>query len=163
MINNSSLGKWDRLAQKQLDQQFTHEIIHGRQCSPFEASAILDTVYRVYAPYFETSGTLKHGQILWNAWDKDTRGNSPGRRYVPVVLTVVSEQDVKQLTEGVGMSRVAEGAIARMIREAYQQGGILSCRDIGLLCLRSPPWVSQAGRQYEPATGGHAASYRRLT
>ena len=34
MINNSSLQKWDRLAQKQLDQQFMNEIIHGLQCSP---------------------------------------------------------------------------------------------------------------------------------
>jgi len=59
MINNSSLGKWRRLAQKQLDQQFIHEIIHGLNCSQFEASAILDTVYRVYASYFETSGSLK--------------------------------------------------------------------------------------------------------
>lgn len=65
MINNSSLQKWERLAQKQLDQQFMNEIINGLQCSPFEANAILDTVYKVYAPYFETSGTLKPGQILF--------------------------------------------------------------------------------------------------
>ena len=65
MINNSSLTKWKRLSQKQLDQQFTYEIVHGLQCSPFEASAILDSVYQVYAPYFETSGTLKPGQLLF--------------------------------------------------------------------------------------------------
>ena len=66
MINNTSLQKWNRLAQKQLDQQFLNEIITGLQCSPFEANAILDTVYKVYAPYFETSGTLKPGQILFS-------------------------------------------------------------------------------------------------
>ncbi|MCG2715745.1 MAG: hypothetical protein L6422_05585 [Candidatus Marinimicrobia bacterium] len=42
MINNSSLKKWDRLAQKQLGQQFVNEIIQGLQCSPFEANVILD-------------------------------------------------------------------------------------------------------------------------
>jgi hypothetical protein len=65
MINNSSLQKWDRLAQKQLDQQFVNEVIHGLQCSPFEAKAVLEAVYKVYGPYFETSGHLKPGQILF--------------------------------------------------------------------------------------------------
>ncbi|RPJ40895.1 MAG: hypothetical protein EHM27_07190, partial [Deltaproteobacteria bacterium] len=41
MINNTSLQKWSRLAQKQLDRQFVNEIRTGLQCSPFESSAIL--------------------------------------------------------------------------------------------------------------------------
>jgi len=61
MINNTSLQKWNRLAQKQLDRQFVNEIRTGLQCSLFESSAILEAVYKVYAPYFETSGTLKTG------------------------------------------------------------------------------------------------------
>jgi len=65
MINNSSLTKWKRLSHKQLDQQFTHEMNHGIQCSPFDASAVLDAVHRVYSSYFETSGALKPGQILF--------------------------------------------------------------------------------------------------
>jgi len=52
MINNYSLRKWDRLAKKQLNQQFLNEIIQGLNCSSFEASAILETVHKVYAPYF---------------------------------------------------------------------------------------------------------------
>ena len=45
MINNSSATKWDRLSHKQLDRQFVHEMVHGLQCSPFEAQAILEAVY----------------------------------------------------------------------------------------------------------------------
>jgi hypothetical protein len=37
----------DRLAAKSLDQQFVNEIIHGLNCSPFEAEAVLESVYRV--------------------------------------------------------------------------------------------------------------------
>jgi len=77
VINNSSVNKWRRLSQKQLDQQFTHEMIHGLQCSPFEATAMLDAVYRVYTPYFETSGTLKPGQILFQVISVDARANTP--------------------------------------------------------------------------------------
>ena len=63
MINNTSLQKWSRLAEKQLDRQFVNEIRTGLQCSPFESSAILGAVYKVYAPYFETSGTPKTGDF----------------------------------------------------------------------------------------------------
>jgi hypothetical protein len=41
MINNSSLQKRERLAQKQLNQHFVNEIVQGLQCSPFEANDIL--------------------------------------------------------------------------------------------------------------------------
>jgi hypothetical protein len=77
MINNTSLQKWNRLAQKQLDQQFVNEIRTGLQCSPFESSAILEAVYKVYAPYFETSGTLKTGQLLFPVVAIETPANTP--------------------------------------------------------------------------------------
>ncbi|MBE9541390.1 MAG: DUF1670 domain-containing protein, partial [Proteobacteria bacterium] len=92
---------------------------------------------------------IKPGQILWNALDINTRGDSPNRRYVPVVLSVITENDVEQLANGVPMSVVANNAIARMYKEAYEQGGILSTRDIGLLTLRSPSWVSKMRLNYE--------------
>ena len=52
MINNSSIHKWDRLRQKQLDTQFINKLQAGMNCSMFEAKAILNTVYEVYQPFF---------------------------------------------------------------------------------------------------------------
>ena len=92
---------------------------------------------------------IKPGQILWNALDKNTRGDSPNRRYVTVVLSVITENDVEQLVNGVPMSVVANNAIARMIKEAYEQGGVLSSRDIGLLTLKNPTCVSRKRLNYE--------------
>jgi hypothetical protein len=92
---------------------------------------------------------IKPGQILWNALDKNTRGDSPNRRYVTVVLSVITENDVEQLVNGVPMSVVANNAIARMIKEAYKQGGVLSSRDIGLLTLKNPTCVSKMRLEYE--------------
>ena len=63
MINNSSLQKWNRLEQKQLNQQFINEIIQGMQCSPFEAKAILNMVHKVFETYFQDSAYLKLGQL----------------------------------------------------------------------------------------------------
>jgi hypothetical protein len=88
MINNSSLDKWKRLSHKQLDQQFIHEIIHGLDCSPFEASAILDTVYRVYAPYFETTATLKPGHVFFQVISVETSANTPLEGWVIFLLSL---------------------------------------------------------------------------
>ena len=63
MLNNSSVSRWDRLNSKQLDSQFQNEIIHGLNCSPFEARAILDVVHNVYGDYFNLTPSLQPGQI----------------------------------------------------------------------------------------------------
>jgi hypothetical protein len=47
------------------------------------------------------------------------------------------------------MSKITERAIARMIQEAYHQGGILSSRDLGLITLRQPSATSSIRRHFE--------------
>jgi hypothetical protein len=47
MINNSSIGKWKRLSQKQQDVQFMNKLQQGMNGSPFESKAILNCVYEV--------------------------------------------------------------------------------------------------------------------
>jgi hypothetical protein len=92
---------------------------------------------------------VKPGQILWIALDKKTRGDSPNRRYVPVILSVITEYDVQQLTKGVPLSVILKNAIARMMKEAYDQGGILSGRDLSLLTFRNSTYISNMRIQYE--------------
>jgi hypothetical protein len=132
MINNSSMSKWHRLAHKQLDQQFTHEIIHGLDCSRFEASAILDAVYRVYRPYFETSGTLKPGQILFQVISADTPSNTPlsKGKQVTVTLTFDAGAEDLKIRETQGVPALRRYRMQRMCIEAFQQGGLLTIEDM---------------------------------
>lgn len=125
----------------------------ARECPRFFGPVMRERMAAELINLFETiapdRSRFKPGQMLWNALDKHTRGDSPRRRYVPVVLTLVSEHDIKQLVGGTCMSKIAEQAIARMIRETYKQGGILSSRDLGLITLRNPTWTSQIRKRYE--------------
>lgn len=66
-----------------------------------------------------------------------------------MVLSVITENDIEQLANGITMAVVANNAIARMIKEAYEQGGVLSSRDIGLLTLRTPSYASRKRLEYE--------------
>jgi len=137
MINNTSLQKWNRLAQKQLDQQFLNEIISGLQCSPFEAHAILDTVYKVYSPYFETSGTLKPGQILFPVISIETASNTPlcEGTQVTVVLTLDAGEVDLDIRKTSGVSGLRRHRIQRLTLEAFQQGGLLTLEDLAYRLL----------------------------
>lgn len=95
---------------------------------------------------------LKPGQVLWNALDKHTRGDSDNRRYVPVVLSLVTEEDVEALVNNQPRQLVSQNAVARIVREAYEQGGILSMRDVALILLREPRDASRLRMAYEKRT-----------
>lgn len=95
--------------------------------------------------------TLKPGQLIWMALDKRTRGDSPNRKFVPVKLDLVTPEDIEQLTNGVLTSVVASDAIARLFRQAYEQGGVLSTRDVGTILHRNPAHVSNIRIRYEQA------------
>ena len=85
---------------------------------------------------------LRPGQCVWNAVSVATRPDSPSCRLVPVILTLVDKSDVEQLARGTPMSVIAQQSIARICREAFDQGALLSMRDIGLLVWRSNAQIS---------------------
>ncbi len=120
-----------------------------RLFGPLMREKLADELIRIFEAIAPEQSRLRPGQALWNALDKNTRGDSPNRRYVPVVLTLTCEEDIKQLVDGDATHTIAEQSIARMFREAYQQGGILSSRDLGLLTLRHGSGVSTIRQRYE--------------
>jgi hypothetical protein len=132
MINNSSLDKWNRLRQKDINNQFRNEVISGLNCSPFEAGAVLDTVYKVFSHYFETCGSIKHGQILFQIVSKE---NGPSIsladcKQLTVLLTLDAGQEDLRIKEKHGITALRRHRIERVCHEAFQQGGLLTIEDL---------------------------------
>jgi hypothetical protein len=92
---------------------------------------------------------LRPGQCVWNAVSIDTRPDSPDCRLIPVVLTLVDAADVQSLARGVPMPKVAGQSVARLCREAFDQGALLSMRDIGLLVWRTNDAISGIRGKWE--------------
>jgi hypothetical protein len=99
---------------------------------------------------------IQPGQTVWMAVAVD---ETPGygklmsnTRQVPVVLTLVNQADITALKEGIGQRQVLRQAIARVAREAYVQGGVLTQVDLGLLFARSRSVISCLISQYEKET-----------
>lgn len=109
------------------------------------AEALIKLVDEVYPEITR----IKPGQILWSALDKNTRGDSPNRRYKTVVLTIVDDEDITMLEKGAKSSEMKQKIISRIINEAYQQGGILSMRDIGLMIVTHSTNISKERIKYE--------------
>jgi uncharacterized protein YerC len=137
MINDSSLERWGRLEHKGLDQQFLQEIIKGLNCSPFEAKAVGEAVYRVYGHYFETSPALLPGQVKMQVLAVEARVGQPiaESAQVLVILTVNDEKEDLRVREKGGVVALRRHKIERLCREAFDQGGLLTVEDLAYRIL----------------------------
>jgi hypothetical protein len=72
-----------------------------------------DEIVKLISKAMPEKDHVKPGQVVWTAIDKTTRPDSPNRKFVPVVLTLVDENDIEELLKGTGKREVAENAIAR--------------------------------------------------
>ncbi len=120
-----------------------------RLLGPILRDRLVDELLKLFDTLALTHDQLKPGQVLWNAVDRRTRPDSPRCKLVPVVLTLIDEADCADLSNGMPMSKTAGRSIARITREAYAQGALLSMRDIGLLTWRSTGSISGYRKIYE--------------
>jgi len=132
MINNSSLDRWNRLETKSLDQQFVSEIIHGLNCSPFEASAVLETVYRVFGDYFDSSTNLKPGQIKLTVLSVEALSGQrlSDAKQITVTLTLTDDQEDLPIRKQAGVVGLRRHRIQRICQQALDQGGLLTAEDL---------------------------------
>jgi len=116
---------------------------------PIVRENIADALIDLFNSLCPEESRLKPGQVVWNALDKRTRADSEKRRYKPVILSMVTDDDVSMFEKGTSISTIRKNVIARMIREAYQQDAVLSTRDLSLLLVSSPAYLSHLRIQYE--------------
>jgi hypothetical protein len=116
---------------------------------PVVRENIADALIALFNSLCPESSRLKPGQIIWNALDKRTRADSEKRRYKPVILSLITDDEVSMFEKGISVSTIRKNVMARMIIEAFQQGAVLSTRDLSLLLVSSAPYLSQLRIEYE--------------
>lgn len=126
-----------------LDREFP------RTFGPVIRQKVAEKIVDLVDQQLPTKEHLRPGQCIWNAVSITTRPDSPNRRLVPVILTLVDSSDVEQLACGTPMSVIAQQSIARICREAFEQGALLSMRDIGLLVWRKNSSISAMRKKWE--------------
>lgn len=135
MINNTNSKKWDRIQAKTLDAQFTAEMIHGLNCSPFEASIMAQKVHEIYSPLLNDPNAVKPGQVLASVVAQSVSPAVPlaDAAKVTVLLTLHDPVADILIRREKGVPGLRRKRISRMAEEAFQQGGLLTLEDLSLL------------------------------
>lgn len=121
----------------------------AKSFGPNVRSFIADELIKIFKENNRNINSLKPGQVLWNAIHKDTRADSYNMKLVPVILTLVSDNDISNLENGLKVAEHKQNVIARILKEAYSQGALLSMRDVSLLLAMSNSSVTQNRKKYE--------------
>jgi hypothetical protein len=124
---------------------------------PWVIELFVDKLLTLVDTYRIERGRLKPGQTVWQAVAVDER---PGchkpmteTRQVPVVITIANQQDIEDLRTGVKWTQVLQRALVRAANDAYAQGGVLTCTDMGALFNHSAGRIAGLIRDYETETG----------
>jgi Protein of unknown function (DUF1670) len=137
----------DRLLKPGIINFFTREF--PGFFGPVVRENIAEALINLFESLCPNADRLKPGQIIWNALDVKTRADSPNRRYKPVILTVVSDEEISMFENGKSTSDIRKNVIARIIKEAYHQGGILSMRDLSLMLVLDASYISHLRIEFE--------------
>jgi hypothetical protein len=124
---------------------------------PWVIELFVDKLLELVDTYRIERERLKPGQTVWQAVAVDER---PGyrkpmteTRQVPVVITIANQQDVADWRNGVKWTRILRRSLVRAAHDAYAQGGVLTCTDLGLLFNHSVGRIAALIREYEAETG----------
>lgn len=123
---------------------------------PWLVELFVDKLLGLVDTHYVSRQRLQPGQLLWLAVAADER---PGyksmrwTRHVPVVLTVANDADIAARCANEKYREILKQAVVRVAQEAYAQGGVLTCTELGLLFHRSHSAISVLIREYETATG----------
>lgn len=110
-------------------------------------------IIQLFRRYTRDPWSLDVGQTLWFAVDKDEK---PGpaktlakMRVTPVVLSVTHDEDKVMRANGCSHKEVRRFKVARILKEAYSQNGVLSQSDVSALLGVSAGTIGKDIREYQ--------------
>lgn len=122
---------------------------------PNVRSFIADELIKIFQENNRDTNSIKPGQVLWNAVHKDTRADWYNMKLVPVILTLVNNDDISKLENGLKIPEHRQNVVARILEEAYSQNALLSMRDVGLLLSINDSYATINRKKYEEKHNVH--------
>ncbi len=135
-----------------LDRFLNH---YGYDKGAVTASAIVDDLLALIEQYYryKDNSFLHPGQIVWHAVPADEypkKGKSMAQtRLKPVVLDVITDDDIEGLKNRVTAHELKLKKIERLTLQAYDQGAVLSQLDLAVLLALTTHTVGDCLREYQ--------------
>lgn len=145
----------DKTLKNVLRHQFMTEF--GYENKVIFAQEMIDRILATIEAFTKEAVRLKPGQMLWMAVPDDGRKHTKRRmrdiRQVPVVLDLVTDDELKELAEGQEYADIRRRRQARLLQQAREQGGVLAQSDLAGITLRHRKQVGGDIRAYQKANG----------
>lgn len=135
----SRLAEYRRLARRNLPGLLRYKFLHeyGYDKGPVVVAAIVADICETVRTYYRRQGDLEPGQLIYLApaiGERAGRGKTIGKtKLVPVRLTILADEDLEAIRQGLRQAERRTIRVRRLAREAHEQGGLLSERDISLV------------------------------
>lgn len=139
-----------RLARRTLPSLLRYKFLHeyGYDKGEVVVEAIVADICAVVRNYFVRAEDLEPGQLLYycpDATERARKGKTMAyTRLVPVRLTVVAQEDIQAISDGLGALARRDLRVRRLAHEAYARGGVLSELDLSLVTGYTDGGVSAA-------------------
>jgi len=116
-----------------------------------------DKIDVLYEGFHPPRSRLKVGQVFWAAVAVDDPPHKDKRiedtRLVPVILDLVTPQDIDNSSHGGRRVQIRRDRILRLFRQTYEQGGVLSYADVSLLAHIGMNAITAVVHAEQEATG----------
>jgi hypothetical protein len=111
----------------------------GYQNKIIFAEAMIERILETVEAYVKPATLLRPGQVLWMAVSNDGRkhAHQPMKDIpkVPVILDLVTDDDLRALASGEKFIAVRRRRHARLLEQTFAQGGVLAQGDLAALTL----------------------------
>ncbi|MFA5787269.1 MAG: DUF1670 domain-containing protein [Actinomycetota bacterium] len=142
------LVDYRRLARRNLPALLRFKFLHeyGYDKGPVVVQAIVADICETVRTYHRRQSDLEPGELIYLAPAKGERGGRgktiANTKLVPVRLMIVADEDLDAIRQALPQAERRTIRVRRLARQAYQQGGLLSQRDIALVTGYSEAGVS---------------------
>ena len=118
---------------------------------------LIGDLIKIFQQYSRDPWNLEVGQTLWFAVHIDEKPG-PGKtlakmRVVPTILSLTHEEDKQMRTNGYSHQEVRRYRVARMLKEAYAQNGVLTQADVAELIGVSAGTIGKDIKAYQTEQG----------
>jgi len=127
------------------------------------AEVMIERILSTIETFLQPHSFLRPGQLVWTAVQNDghkhTFRSMKQTPQVPVILDLITDDDLEALASGEDFLAVRRGRHARLLDQAFAQGGVLAQSDLSAISLVSDDRVS-ADVAHAKKTEGRLLPYR---
>jgi hypothetical protein len=115
--------------------------------------AVVQGIVEMVDRFYPTTSHLRQGQTTWVSVAKDevsAYGKTiPKTRMVPVIVTLMAEDEAKQRRDGKRLRDLKREAVARICNETDAQGGCITAAELALLLKTTPTTIGKYIAQWQ--------------